>query len=71
MDEIMSFQEYPEKLMKAAEVAETLNISPGFAYRLMQRGKIRTVVMGRAKRVRPEDLQRYIESCLTPPMQVS
>ncbi len=68
MDEVMSFQEFPEKLLKPAEVAEILNISPGFAYRLMQRGKIRTVAMEGARRVRPEDLRNYIESCLTPPV---
>lgn len=68
MEEMMSFQEIPEKLLKAFEVAEILNISPAFAYRLMQKGRIRTVAIEGARRVRPEDLRLYIENCLTPPM---
>ena len=63
----MSYQESPKKLLKAVEVAEKLNISRAFAYRLMQHGKIRTVVIEGARRVRPEDLRIYIENCLTPP----
>ena len=54
------------KLLKATEVAELLNVSRAFAYRLMQQGKIRTVVIGGAKRVRPEDLNTFIENNLTP-----
>ena len=49
------------KLLKATEVAEILNISRAFAYRLMQRGEIPTVQIGSARRVRPVDLQKYIE----------
>jgi hypothetical protein len=32
------------------------------AYTLMQRGEIPTVRIGKARRVRPEDLIKYIES---------
>lgn len=60
---------HPDKLLKPVEVAEILNISLGFTYRLMRKGKIRTVAMEGARRVRPEDLQNYIENCLTPPKQ--
>ncbi|MCH7662278.1 MAG: helix-turn-helix domain-containing protein [Chloroflexi bacterium] len=49
------------KLLKAAEVAEFLNISRAFAYQLMNRGELRTVAIGTARRVRPEDLRRYIQ----------
>ena len=69
MDELLKLSNQTEKLLKPVDVAEILNISLGFAYRLMQKGKIRTVAMEGAKRVRPEDLQYYIESCLTPPLQ--
>lgn len=49
-------------LLKAKEVAEILQISRAMAYTLMQRGEIPTVRIGKARRVRPEDLIKYIES---------
>jgi excisionase family DNA binding protein len=49
-------------LLKAKEVAEILKISRAMAYTLMQRGEIPTVRIGKARRVRPEDLIKYIES---------
>jgi excisionase family DNA binding protein len=49
-------------LLKAKEVAEILQISRAMAYTLMQRGEIPTVRIGRARRVRPEDLIKYIEN---------
>jgi len=66
MDKIPVFNTEQETLLKASEVAKALNISRAFAYKLMRRGKIRTVVMEGARRVRPQDLKHYIESCLTP-----
>lgn len=54
------------KLLRATEVAQILNVSRAFAYRLMQQGKIRTVVIAKARRVRPADLQDFIENCLAP-----
>jgi excisionase family DNA binding protein len=50
-------------LLKATEVARILNISRALAYRLMQIGRIPVVRINRAVRVKPEDLDRYIESC--------
>ncbi|PWB53907.1 MAG: DNA-binding protein [Anaerolineales bacterium] len=49
-------------LLKAKDVAEILKISRAMAYTLMQRGEIPTVRIGKARRVRPEDLIKYIES---------
>jgi excisionase family DNA binding protein len=49
------------RLLKAEEVPEILNISRSFAYLLMQSGQIPTVRLGKACRVRPEDLVDYIE----------
>lgn len=49
-------------LLKAKEVAKILKISRAMAYTLMQRGEIPTVRIGKARRVRPEDLIKYIES---------
>ena len=50
------------KLLRGTEVAETLNVSKAFAYQLMAAGKIPVVRLGRAVRVRPEDLEKYIET---------
>ncbi len=49
-------------LLKAREVAEILKISRAMAYNLMLRGEIPTVRIGKCRRVRPEDLIKYIES---------
>ena len=66
MENMMVYTELPEKLLRAVEVAEILNISRAFAYQLMQRGDIRTVFIGASRRVRPEDLRDYIDGCLSP-----
>lgn len=49
-------------LLKAAEVAEILNISLSMAYRLIQTGKIPHIRINQAVRVHPDDLYRYIDS---------
>ncbi|NCP15916.1 helix-turn-helix domain-containing protein [bacterium] len=48
------------RLLKGKEVAAMLGVSTSFAYLLMKRGDIPIVRMGSAVRVRPEDLERYI-----------
>ena len=67
MDEKFAQIGFEGKLLRAGEVARILNISRAFAYRLMQQGKIRTVAIDSARRVRPEDLHSFIEGCLIPP----
>ena len=52
-------------LLKAKDVASMLNVSLGFAYQLMKQGEIPTLRLGTAVRVRPEDLERYINSIRT------
>ena len=52
-------------LLKATDVAEILNISRSMAYRLMQTSEIPTVSIGSAKRVRPVDLNNYINDNLS------
>ena len=59
-----------ESLLRAPEVARILNVSRAFAYRLMQQGKIRTVVIAKTRRVRPADLRDFINQSLSPaPLQ--
>ena len=66
MDEILQLDKLPQRLLTAIEGAQLLNISRAFAYHLMQHGKIRTVRIEAARRVRPEDLIQFIESNLLP-----
>ena len=56
----------PQRLLTAVEVARILNVSRAFAYQLMRQGKIRTVFIAGARRVRPEDLSLFIQSNLSP-----
>lgn len=65
MNEELLELDFSVKLLKATQVAEVLNISRAFAYQLMKKGELNTVVIGAARRVRPEDLQRYIEENLS------
>jgi excisionase family DNA binding protein len=51
-----------EKLLKATEVAEILDVSRSFAYRLLKQGEIPSVRFGRSVRVRPQDLDTFIVS---------
>jgi excisionase family DNA binding protein len=60
MNENFKGTQIPEKLLKAMEIAEILNISRAMAYRLMQTGEIPTVQIGTTRRVRPVDLESFI-----------
>ena len=55
-----------ERLLKSEDVAQILNISKSMAYILMERGDIPTVHIYRAVRVRPQDLEQYIQSNVKP-----
>ena len=59
-----------EQLLNATDIAHILNISRAMAYRLMQLGKIRTVSIGTARRVRRIDLRTFIENNLSPTSEV-
>lgn len=50
-----------ERLLKPDEVAEILQVSKAFAYALLKRGDIPAVRIGNLVRVRPEDLEKYIQ----------
>jgi excisionase family DNA binding protein len=49
------------KLLKPSDVACKLNISRSFAYFLLETGQLPTVHIGRSVRVKPVDLQAFIE----------
>lgn len=48
-------------LLTVEDVARILRISRSMAYRIMADGRLRTVAIGRSVRVRPADLERYID----------
>ena len=62
MNTIANEEQFPQlaKLLKPAEIADLLGISRSFAYHLLQTGAIPVVRLGRACRVRPQDLENYI-----------
>ena len=49
------------KLLKADEVAETLNIGRSTVYQMLRRNEIPCIRIGRAVRVRQEDLESFID----------
>jgi excisionase family DNA binding protein len=50
------------KLLKAKEVADTLQVSRSQVYKMMQLGEIPTVRVGSAVRVRGFDLEEFIKN---------
>ena len=52
-------------LLKAAEIAEICNVSRAYVYKLMKQGVLPSVQIGYAKRVRQEDLHRFIRENLS------
>lgn len=54
------------RLLNAREVAQILNISKAFAYKLMQTGELTTVYIGASRRVRMLDLEDFIQKNTQP-----
>lgn len=48
-------------LMTVRELADALRVSKFHAYTLLRRGTIRSVRIGRLRRVREEDLRHFIQ----------
>ena len=61
MEELIEGIYQKEKLLKANDVAELLNVSRAMSYHLMQSGQIPVVRINRAVRVKPGDLRSFIE----------
>jgi len=57
--------EKPIRLLKVSDVARMTQISPSQVYTMIQEGMLPAVRFGSALRVRPEDLQKFIEVNLT------
>jgi excisionase family DNA binding protein len=56
-------------LLTAQDIAKCLQVSEAMAYQLMQRREIPTVKIGRSVRVRPVDLENFINGSLCPRYQ--
>lgn len=64
-NQILDQSIYPsDRFLIASEVAFILHISRSRAYSLMSTGAIRSIHIGRSRRVRPVDLEQYIRSNL-------
>ncbi len=50
------------RMLTVAEVASVMRVSRMTVYRLIRRGQLRAVKVGRNYRVREDDLERYLES---------
>lgn len=59
-----------ERLLTAAEVAEDLRVSTMTVYRLIRRGELPAVRVGRNYRVRAADLETYLSSQIVDPASV-
>lgn len=51
-----------QRLLTVAEVAAAMRVSKMTVYRLIRGGRMRAIRVGRNYRVRPEDLETYLES---------
>jgi excisionase family DNA binding protein len=53
-----------ERLLRVEDIANYLNTSKSYAYRLVQSGVLRSIKIGRCVRIHPRDLQVYVEQNL-------
>jgi excisionase family DNA binding protein len=52
------------RLLRIEEVADRLSVSRSMAWKLIAHGEMRSVRIGRAVRVRPTDLEAYIDGAV-------
>ena len=53
------------ELIKVSQVAQTLGLSKSTVYRLIDRGQLEGVRMGRSVRVHPESVRLFVENSST------
>lgn len=53
------------RLLTVAEVASVMRVSRMTVYRLIRRGQLKAIRVGRNYRVREEDLRAYLEASAT------
>lgn len=55
------------RLLNAQDIAVALNIGLSTVYLLLERGELPNIRIGRSIRIRPEDLEEFIESKVAEP----
>ena len=55
-----NYEKLPTRLLTGKDVAHLLKISSSQAYKLMRRGELPAVHIGKSIRVKPEDLDAFI-----------
>ena len=55
-----------DRLLTPVEVAKILMVSRAYAYELIRKGEIRHIKIGRLRRVRRCDLDKYLETHIIP-----
>jgi excisionase family DNA binding protein len=58
-------EKLPSRLLTGKDVAYLLKISSSQAYKIMRRGELPAVHIGKSIRVKPEDLETFIEQNTT------
>ena len=53
------------RLLTAREISQILHLSHSTVYQLLQRGDLPSVRFGRSVRVRPEDLEKFLDAKVT------
>ena len=48
------------RLLRVEQIAERLSVSRSMAWKIIDQGQLRSVRIGRAVRVRPQDLDDYL-----------
>jgi excisionase family DNA binding protein len=48
------------RLLRIEQIAERLSVSRSMAWKIIDKGQLRSVRIGRAVRVRPQDLDDYV-----------
>lgn len=52
----------PAPLLRIEDVAGRLSVSRSMAWKLVAQGELRSLRIGRAVRIRPSDLEAYLDS---------
>jgi excisionase family DNA binding protein len=55
----------PQRLLEPKEVAQQLNVSPAFIYKLIKAGSLPAVRISTTVRIDPEDLREFLKKSRT------
>lgn len=55
------YKEREQTLLTPPEVAQILNVSRSYAYKLLYSGRLPCIQIGKSRRVHPDDLKKFIQ----------